>query len=757
MTKQGTKKSIKQNSANNLQLSGRMYLLLLAAQLLNLLTLVQQLHFIYLVVAVALLLIQFISHYKIRKNLTVFQQKGFAPLKPLSSTEKSLTESASASANLAAFYSVPKILPAWLVFVFAITGSITLAISGRDMGLLLSMVHLLCFAYSLKIFEMPRRKDLYQLVVLGMFIATSSLIFYQSVYFSIAVILLVFANLVVLLVFYAPTIALKQQMKTLIKLMFYTLPLAIALFIGFPKLTPFWQVPSVESAKIGLSDRVKVGDIAQLALSDELAFRVSFNSDMPAHSQQYWRALVLDDFDGDTWQQTNVDRLKAANPRLNDRRNEQVNVDIQGVGVSYQVITEPSFQSWLFALDFATSEQAKIAQRSDFSLYYRGIVNQTLSYNVTSYPDTILSRTLSATERNLNLLLPATSNPRLTEKGQQLRNQYIDNQQLINAVLADFNQQQYFYTLQPPRLNGATLDRFYFDSKAGFCEHYASAFTYLMRAAGIPARMVVGYLGGEVNPNGNYLSVYQRNAHAWSEVWLADQGWVRVDPTAAVDSERVERGFSSSLLSEYNELSSGLFSFQAIKASKLYFQIRQQLEALDYQWTRWVIGYTGQRQNEVVKRILAALPSLQSLVLILAGTVSLIFMIVFVRAFLKKNHEQSVWQKQYTNLVAILAKQNIVKAKSMTAMQFASEVAKHRPEIADKFNSLSHYYYQLQYQLVNEIPKNMTASQKTNVLTAENNSKLDSKMQHRQQIYRKYSQCYRELRWQLFLAKLTFK
>ena len=122
-------------------------------------------------------------------------------------------------------------------------------------------------------------------------------------------------------------------------------------------------------------------------------------------------------------------------------------------------------------------------------------------------------------------------------------------------MLAEFNQQDYFYTLQPPTLNNNSLDQFYFDTRAGFCEHYASTFTYLMRAAGIPARMVVGYLGGELNPNGNYLSVYQRNAHAWSEVWLPESGWQRVDPTAAVDPERVERGFSNNLRQEYNHLS----------------------------------------------------------------------------------------------------------------------------------------------------------------------------------------------------------
>ena len=232
-----------------------------------------------------------------------------------------------------------------------------------------------------------------------------------------------------------------------------------------------------------------------------------------------------------------------------------------------------------------------------FALYYRGIINQTLSYKVTSYPEAVLSKSLTSAQRKINLEIPVNGNPRLREKALQLRQQYSDNGQLINQVLSEFNRQQYFYTLQPPGLSGNTLDQFYFDTKAGFCEHYASAFTYLMRSAGIPARMVVGYLGGEVNPKGNYLSVYQRNAHAWSEVWLAGRGWVRVDPTAAVDPERIESGFSTSLLQEVNDLSSSVFSLQALQNTWLYNQLKQQFQALDYQWTRWVIGYTGERQK----------------------------------------------------------------------------------------------------------------------------------------------------------------
>lgn len=722
MMKSAFKSDITQAKNSQLLLSNQLYFMLLALQLINLLTLVMQLHIVYIVIAIFLLVIQVLAHNKQRRVI------------PLTAKQHPASKN-----SLIQFYAAPKVLSTWAIVCLAIAGSIVIAISGRELGLLLSMVHLLCFAYSLKIFELPKRKDLYQLVVLGIFIATSSLIFHQSVYFSIAVIALVFANLMVLLCFLAPRVTIRQQGKTMAKLMLLSLPLTIALFIGFPKLTPFWQVPNVESAKVGLSEQVKIGDIAQLTLSDELAFRVSFKENIPAQSQQYWRALVLEDFDGTTWQQATLRKPLSTNRRFTERQGQAVNAEVKGQGIDYQVITEPSFQSWLFALDFATSEQANIGQRADFSLYYRGIINKTLSYNVTSFPEAILAENLSDLERTLNLTIPINSNPRLQEQGRVLSQRFTDNRQLINHVLAQLNQQAYFYTLQPPRLSGDTLDQFYFDTKAGFCEHYASAFTYLMRAAGIPARMVVGYLGGEINLTGNYLSVYQRNAHAWSEVWLLGQGWVRVDPTAAVDPERVERGFSSNLMREYTDLSSGLFSFSSFKASWIYREIKQQFEALDYQWTRWVIGYTGQRQSQLLQRLLSSLPSLKSIINLILITLVMAITIIFIRFFLPKKNQAHHWQKQYLTIVNMLAKQNLVKETSMTEMQFCHFVSQSKTDLSENFRQLSKYYCQLQYQLTipNSAPNHIVYDQQVAALN-------------------KFEKYYQAIRWQLWKAKFKF-
>lgn len=693
------------SSKQTLTLNRKMYFGLLSLQLLNLSTLVLQFHWLYLLFAVSALLLQFTLHFKIKGKKS------------------------------------PKILPSWLIVIFAITGSISIALGGRELGLLLSMIHLLCFAYSLKMFEISRRKDLYQVVVLGIFVATSSLIFIQSIYFSLAVIALVFGNFYILLNFFTAEMAISKQLKLLSKLSLYSIPLAVMLFVGFPKLSPFWQVPNVKSAKVGLSDSVKIGDIAQLALSNELAFRVSFEDKSPAHSQLYWRAMVLDDFDGITWRQggDNSAQSKPNNHHshgsasLNDAINAQ-NVEFRGAGMSYQVIAEPSFQSWLFALDFATSEQGNIGQRSDFALFYRGIINQTMSYQVTSYPEAILSPTLSDESRANNLALTTQNNPRLLTKAQGLRQRYRDDRALINHVLAEFNQENYFYTLQPPSLNNNSLDQFYFDTRAGFCEHYASSFTYLMRAAGIPARMVVGYLGGEFNPKGSYLSVYQRNAHAWSEIWLPGQGWQRVDPTAAVDPERVERGFSSNLMQEHADLSSGLFSMQALRTMRWFNQFKMQIDALDYQWTRWVIGYTGQKQSRILKQLLASLQQGKTILYALLLIAALVVLVVFYKSLNVRGRNQHKIKGIYLKTLALMAKHHLAKTRSMTAQQFADYIATTRPELSKDFSVISDCFVQFTYQ---------------------NMEDMDS--QQLNQHLSKLKQHYQRIRWQLWLAKLGIK
>ncbi len=472
--------------------------------------------------------------------------------------------------------------------MFALSGVTILALSSLSMGILMSMVHLLCLAYILKPLELKKHSDKQQIKLLNLFVLGAALIFQQSLSFA----LVVFVLLVVNIALFSDGFVKHQRFNTFkltALLLSQSLPMAILLFVVFPKLGPLWQMPSAPSAQVGLSDTVKIGDIANLALSNDLAFRVEFEDVRPNPSSLYWRTIVLENFDGVSW-----------------TRNDQVNSRTSGPtnytdALRYSVFVEPNNQFWLFGLDTAWLRDGIYGKNlEDFTIRSQSKITNTTTYRVVSTPNELMDLTLSHQQRNTNLMIPISSNPRLTEEGRKLRRSFVNEEEIVRVALQTFNKETYRYTLKPPILANNSLDQFYFETKAGFCEHFASSFTYLMRAAGIPARVVVGYLGGEFNKSGEYYSVYQRDAHAWSEVWLAGQGWLRIDPTAAVDISRVELGIYGSLFDEQRELSGGLGWVNDIANSRWVSNLSSLLDAVDYQWTKWVIGYNATTQLKLL-------------------------------------------------------------------------------------------------------------------------------------------------------------
>jgi len=584
-----------------------------------------------------------------------------------------------------------------VINLLSVAGCILLIISARQLGLLATMVHLLCFAYVLKLFEIRRRSDFYQIVLLSLFVASSSLLFSQTLYFSFYVAILVIVNLMVVFAYFAPSESLNATGKRSTKLLLQSLPLAIFLFIVFPKLAPLWQVPFAQSAKSGLSDSVSVGDIANLALSDELAFRVKFEGSAPRYSQLYWRTIVLEQYDGRTWQ-----RKKPAKRRYKENL-PSITIQAKGESLNYQVIASPSYQRWLYGLgvsdvDRGAQNGTGIIIKEDYTLYNKEAITKTLNYNVFSYLDSPLSLTLSEQQKADNLQFPSSANPRLVAKAKELNRLYSNNIDLIQAVLENFNEDLYRYTLRPPLLFNNSLDQFYFDTKAGFCEHYASAFTFLMRAAGIPARMVTGYMGAEYNPNADYYSVYQRDAHAWSEVWLEGRGWLKVDPTAMINPERIERGFSSDLLQELSLYSDNYFSLIRYQQFAWINEIRLQLQAIDYQWTRWVIGYSAKKQTDLLAKIVAVFSLWKIIVgcLVIFATVYLLLQRIYKPKAIAKQYEPH--QHYYLQALAVLAKNDINKPTEMSAEQFALYICAEQPNIGADFTRFTDLYISLNYQ-----------------------------------------------------------
>lgn len=465
---------------------------------------------------------------------------------------------------------------------------------GLDAG-----VALLITAFTLKLVELRSRRDALVLVFLGFFAVVTGYLYNDSLLAALYSLLPVVALL-------AAWTGLQQgsgrakvsaSLRLSLKLLTQAIPLALLLFVFFPRLEPLWSLPQPGGkGKTGLSSQMSPGDIAELTQSTELAFRATFDGPIPAQNQLYWRALSMPLFDGRSW------RTASFNTELSAGQWRK-----QGASQRYTVIMQPSDQPWLFSLDISESSQPDIRMLADFSLRRSRPVRSTYLYEAEAWPEAILGPLLSAAERAANLQLPRPGNPRAREWARQLREQYADDSQLVQAILLHFNQEPYHYSLKPPLLGENSIDQFLFDTKTGFCEHYSSAMTFTLRAVGIPARVVTGYQGGEVNPAGNYVQVRQMDAHAWVEYWLPETGWQRADPTFQVAPERIELGLQEALGDEINLLNSGMFSPIRYRHVAWVNRLRMGWEHLNHGWQSKVLGYQRDRQQAWLRQMLGGL------------------------------------------------------------------------------------------------------------------------------------------------------
>ena len=599
-----------------------------------------------------------------------------------------------------------------ILLLIACSGCFAIAITGKQLGVLLSMLHLLCFAYMLKSFEMNSRKDFYQIILLGIFILASVLIFYQTLLISLFVFSLLILNLSILLAYFHRTKNIRKTLMRSTKMVLQSIPLAIVLFIFFPRLSPFWEVPSSKSAQTGLSESVTPGGIAKLARSSALAFRVKFFTDLPQYNQLYWRAMVMDDFDGRTWKQS---KIKHYNKQ---KKSSSIKGDIKslvGDKTHYQVMLEPSYQHWLFSLAVVdeqqlVSTQLNILPLSNYTIKSTKPISQTSSYEIFSYPDSLLNSPLNYNEMRINLHIPLDNNPKLQAEGSRLQRKYSDEIERAQAILDMIREDDFHYTLTPPLLPGHELDQFFYDSKKGFCVHYASAFTFMMRASGTPARLVTGYLGGEYNKQSGHLSIYQYDAHAWSEIWVNDKGWVRVDPTAAVHPERVESGLSNTMQQE-SLFNNDLLSLHRYKHLAWINSLRLQLDALDYQWTRLVLGYSSKKQYDLVTNWFGHF-NRWKVGGIIGGTLVFIIILMWL-VNIKKSQKQPVdkWLIQYQQVLAILKKKGLEKPLTMPARQFSLVVSKQFPLLNRTFSDYTECFETLMYQSLSLTEKEQRLSE----------------------------------------------
>ncbi|MBQ5948456.1 DUF3488 and transglutaminase-like domain-containing protein [Massilia sp. ST3] len=491
---------------------------------------------------------------------------------------------------------------------------------GRDAG-----VAMLVLLVAFKMLEMHARRDLFVVIFLCFFLVLTNFFYSQSLFTALLMVLSVLALLTTQLSFQftGAVPPLRTRLLMGARMLALAAPLALLMFVVFPRIQgPLWGASNGGAGgKSGLSDQMAPGQMSSLALSDEPVFRVRFDGRPPEQSMLYWRGPVLDAFDGLTWSR-GAGRASSRDMRLS----------VGGPAFDYEVTLEPSSSRWVFALEMPGRVPALPGRATRVSPQFELSVDSPPSgrvrYRVRSHLDYALQRD-GMDDPGRWLLLPYGFNPRALQAGLALRRES-DPARRVEAVLRRFREQAYSYTLEPPLLGRHTVDEFLYRTRAGFCEHYAGAFVFLMRAAGVPSRVVTGYQGGEMNPFDGVMTVRQSDAHAWAEVWLAGRGWVRVDPTAAVAPERVRRGLSAAV-----QLPApfGIEALRGLEAGgdAWFGQLRNAFGAVNNGWNQWVLNYTPERQRKVVGSLQAGLRGWPFVALLTSAGILLLLYGILVR------------------------------------------------------------------------------------------------------------------------------
>ncbi len=453
-------------------------------------------------------------------------------------------------------------------------------IFGREAG-----VTLLIVMSALKILEMRTQREVTLSIYLGFFLVLTNFLFSQTIPLGLYSLVCVWIFIATLVGFNrvgsTPTLA--ERLRPAAALLAQSLPLMVAFFILFPRAQgPLWALPQdTRSANTGLSESMSPGNISNLIKSDALAFRVRFEGERPPFSTLYWRGPVLVDFDGQTWTMPQIPPAGSMNYSKREKR------------TTYTITLEPHNKTWLFALDVPAVLPAGAYALGDLQVRDRRPVTETKRYEMSSYLDYKYGERAQQSSLQSSLAFDERRNPRTVALGRRWARENPDPRALLQAVFQFYNR-EFTYTLEPPPLDPRDpYDDFLFESKKGFCEHYAGSFALLMRAAGIPARIVTGYQGGEVNPLNNELIVRQADAHAWTEIWLPGEGWLRVDPTGAVSPLRVESGVNAALgpIGVYS-------SIMAADPLGVLIGIRNAWQAMNSQWDQWVVGYNTDKQRQ---------------------------------------------------------------------------------------------------------------------------------------------------------------
>ncbi len=560
---------------------------------------------------------------------------------------------------------------------------------GRDPGTALLVV-----LTGLKLLELRQLRDYVLTVMLLLFLTVVAFLSSHSAWIGAYALALVFACTVSLIrLSQPPSLPLRHALQISGALMAKATPLMVVCFLLFPRIQgTLWGLPHDAFAGVsGLSDELRPGTINELVSSKRVAFRVEFEGAPPAPRDLYWRAVVLSETDGRTWSRRRDEGAAPEIPRQAARP------------VRYTVTLEPQGQAWLPALDVPVSVPPAATVSPGLVLESAQARHRRLRYRLESS----LDRTGGATtppDPQRHLKLGTTPSARVLALGRRWRAAARDPGAVVATALEYFGTQGFLYTLTPPLLGADPVDEFLFESRAGFCEHFAAAFATLMRAAGVPSRIVAGYQGGEMNAAGDYLIVRQSDAHAWVEVWLPGAGWQRVDPTAAVAPQRVESGMPGPWRTQRREMmdaggtrAPALGVLASDWMGRQWHRVTLYGDALNNAWNRFVLDYGPEHQRRLMRVLGFPTPTWTSLVATLAAAVSLVLLALAVLHYAPRRRRAPAEVRCYERFCARLARVGLRRAAHEGPQAFAARAAGLRPDLAGEIRAITDAYIGARY------------------------------------------------------------
>lgn len=556
---------------------------------------------------------------------------------------------------------------------------------------------------TLKLLETKAERDSYILLTLTYFILATQFLFEKGLWATLYAMLGVMWITTAYISLNSPN-SLKHALKKSLILLGQAVPLMLILYVFFPRLPPLWSMKLTEgSGKTGMSDNISPGDLAKLSQSHELAFRVEFRDkkQMPQKSEMYWRGLTLSRFDGKTWRPSALGVFADENAAwagfaLPHWVETQIKV-VQETPRHYKVILEPNDRVWLYSLSVPYSKTQGVGLTRDFRLVNRMPVFERFSYEAIQFQASILEPELPQWLGQDNLQLPSTGNPIAREMAKKWRAFYASDEAYINALLRWLRKSLFYYTLEPPLLGENRVDDFLFNSKRGFCEHYSSAFAFLLRAAGIPTRVVVGYQGGELSPTGDSWQVRQMDAHAWVEAWLPQKGWQQIDPTAAVAPERIEHGMGNLA---NNQTLWGDSALSALKYSnyKWFSQFRNMADYINYRWQKDIVGYDMAQQDLFLLKLLGD-SSVWKRIAIMFAALMLVVGIIAMWTMLRGRKRYHPADKILIQLSSRLEKRGLSRHRGEGVVAYLQRLQQAQPHWQESLLHIEQVYCAIRYQV----------------------------------------------------------